>query len=115
MPLSTRIIRDGEPLSLRWGDFHVASMVYAVSIDSGIGPFENIPALKEQAEVLMKEQGSIGITGKDAFALTMYHIIAATPLNDSDYTMANVDLVFHDNMDGEEFEIKRGDVLMAWR
>lgn len=33
MPLHTQIIRDGKPLSLRWGDFHIAAMAVAASID----------------------------------------------------------------------------------
>lgn len=115
MPLNTQIRRNGEPLSLAWGGFHVAAMVYAVVIDSGIGPFEDNSKVAAEAERLMAEQGEIGVTPADAFGLVAYHVLAATPLNSDDYTMVNVDLKFVDVTDGEVLEIRRGDVLSAGR
>lgn len=115
MPLHTQIVRDGEPLKLRWGGFHVAAMVYAVVIDSGQGPFTDNESVAEQALDLMKRQGSIGITPKDAFDLMDYQVIGKTPLNSADYTMQNHELTFVDVTDGEELVIKVGDVLSASR
>lgn len=115
MPLNTQIIRDGEPLSLRWGGFHVAAMVYAATIDSGVGPFVDNDSVRTDALRLMEEQGAIAISPSDAFSLMDYGVLAATPLNDGEYTMVEYDLKFIDMMDGEEFEIKKGDVLAAGR
>lgn len=114
MPLSTQIRRNDEPLSLRWGGFHVAAMVYAVVIDSGQGPFVDNESVAQQAKRLMDEQGKIGITPKDAFDLMDYAVLATTPLNASDWTMTQR-LVFVDVTDGEELELLPGDVLVAYR
>lgn len=115
MPLNTRIIRDGKPLDLRWGGFHVASMVYACVIDSGEGPFVDNASVREQALALMEKDGAIAITPKDAFDLMSYPVIGQTPLNAADYTMVNYDLKFVDIEDGEELEIEKGDVLSMSR
>jgi hypothetical protein len=115
MPLDTSIVRDGKPLKLRWGGFHVAAMVYAVSIDSGVSPFTDIEVVRASAKQLMEEQGEIGITPKDAFELTDYGVIGATPLNSADYTMKEWTLTFIDITDGERFTIKPGDVLSMSR
>lgn len=115
MPLHTQIVRDGEPLKLRWSGFHVAAMVYAVVIDSGQGPFTDNESVVAQALDLMERQGSIGITPKDAFNLMDYSVIGATPLNSADYTMKHHTLTFVDMTDGEELTIKPGDVLGASR
>lgn len=113
MPLHTQIVRDGKPLELRWSGFHVASMVYAASIDSGQGPF--LSDVKAEAERLMTEQGAIGISPRDAFELTDYSRLAATPMNDGPYEIKNSTLVFVDITDGEKLTIQPGDVLHAYR
>ena len=115
MPLHTQVIRDGEALSLPWGGFHVAAMVYAVTIDSGKGPFTDNESVAEQAKGLMAKQGVIPINRSDSFALMDYGVLAATPLNEGRYTMQHIDLKFLDMTDGEEFEIKVGDELVAYR
>lgn len=114
MPLETTIVRGTEPLKLNWGGFHVAAMVYAVTIDSGQGPFKDNQSVAEQAKALMEKDGRIGVTPKDVFDLTDYYVIAATPLN-SDAWILTQDLTFIDVMDGEVLELKRGDVLRAYR
>jgi hypothetical protein len=115
MPLSTQIVRDGKPLELRWGGFHVAAMVYAATIDSGKGPFTDVGEVRAQAKRLMDEQGDIGITPRDAFELADYSVIGTTPLNNGPYTIKEWTLVFIDIMDGERLEIKPGDVLSMSR
>lgn len=115
MPLNTAITRDGELLSLRWGDFHVAAMIMAASFDSGKGPYKDMEAATAEALELMERQGCIAISGSDAFQLASYGVIGQTPLNSSDYTVVNHDWKFLDKMDGEEFEIKKGDVLSMSR
>lgn len=107
MPLNTAIIRDGEPLKLKWGGFHVASMVYACVIDSGKGPFVDNESVQKQAIDLMERQGHIAISPKDAFDLASYPVIGQTPMNAADYTMVNHDLKFLDITDGEELESRR--------
>lgn len=115
MPLNTQIKRNGKARKVRWSDFHVTAMVYASTIDSGEGPFEDNAEFQRKAKELMEEQGCIAIDGATAWEINSYHVIGASQLNSGDYVMKNVDLVFHDNMDGEKFEIKKGDVLSAWR
>lgn len=115
MPLNTEILRDGEVRQIRWGQFHVAAMVYAASYDSGQGPFDDMESFKSEVEQLMETQGAIGINPIDSFNLAAYHVLAATPLNGGSYTIENATLVFQDNTDGEKFDIKPGDVLKAWR
>lgn len=114
MPLITEIKRDGKAMKLAWGGFHIAAMVYAVTIDSGKGPFKNNAAVQEEAKKLMEKQGSIGVTPSDAFSLSMYPVIGATPLNDGPYTMKS-EITFLDTADGEVLVLKPGDILSAWR
>lgn len=114
MPLSTQIIRNGEALALRWGGFHVAAMVYAVTIDSGKGPFTDNEQVAKDALRLMEEQEHIGISPRDAFELMDYSVIGATPLNSGNWTMTQR-LSFIDKTDGEVLELLPGDVLSAGR
>lgn len=114
MPLNTRITRDDKDLKLRWGGFHIAAMVYAVTIDSGEGPFKDNAAVQKEAKELMEKQGEIGVTPNDAFGLSMYHVIGATPLNDGPYTLKS-EIKFRDTADGELLILKPGDILDAWR
>ncbi len=114
MPLPTQIVRDGEPLSMKWGSFHIAAMVYAASIDSGVGPFVDMDAVVASAKRLMEEQGCIGIDGSAQFDLSAYHILAATPLNSGSYTLKGA-YRFHDNLDGEVLDLQPGDELHVWR
>ncbi len=36
MPMRTQLIRDGEPVSLRWGLWHVQSIGAAIAIEKGV-------------------------------------------------------------------------------
>lgn len=124
MPLNTRIIRDGEPLQIRWGDFHVAAMVCAAAYDSGQGPFEGEqkPAFRygegdhEWANRTADEYPEVPcpITPRDSFTMADYYVIATTPLNDGEYVLKG-EHRFLDCMDGEILHLLPGDVLQAWR
>lgn len=116
MPLNTQIKRDGKMLSLPngWGGFHVAAMVLGSSADSGVGPYEDMPAFVKEARGLMKKQGTIGISPGTVFKLTDYAVIGATPLNAQPYKMKER-WKFTDITDGEVFELLPGDELIAWR
>lgn len=114
MPLNTSITRNDEFVKVRWSDFHIAAMVYAVSLDSGVSPFTDIADLREQYQKLVEDEGFCPITPRDAFALANYNIIGATPLNDRPYTLRE-EYRFKDIMDGEELIFLPGDVLTAWR
>lgn len=113
MPLNTEILRDGKPLPIRWGQFHVAAMVLAATFDSGQGPYED-----NRPEIIVGEGYSpdvpIGIPRSIAFQLTSYGAIATTPLNDGEYTL-KAGYTFADASDGEIFELKPGDTLIAYR
>jgi hypothetical protein len=113
MPLNTQIIRNDEELKLKWTSFHVAAMVIAAAMDSGKGPYEdNSPMGIVGSEEYNGEV--IGVSGKDAFVLMNYYVIATTPLNHGSYVLKN-DYTFGDRMDGEILELKAGDKLVAYR
>lgn len=114
MPLNTQIVRNGESLPLRWGDFHVAAMVQAATIDSGQGPYVDNADVQKTALRLMEEQGNIAITPDQGWRLASYDVIGATPLNHGEWTMTRR-LVFIDVTDGEELELLPGDVLKMSR
>jgi len=115
MPLNTAIVRDGELVQLRWGDFHRAAMIIAASVDSGQGPFR-----KNTAEAVLGDAGygttekPVGISGRISFTLVTYPAMAATPMDSDGYVLTH-DFVFGDCMDGEIFELKAGDRLIAYR
>lgn len=113
MPLNTEIRRDGETLPIRWGQFHVACMVLAATFDSGQGPYmDNRPESIIGAGY--SHDMPIGIPASIAFQLTSYGAIATTPLNDGEYTL-KAGYTFADVTDGEIFELKPGDTLIAYR
>lgn len=117
MPLQTSITRDGELVKLSWGQFHVAAMVIAAALDSGKGPFKDnslTGILREGAEVPDYPTEPITLAPGDCFPLADYYVIALTPLNDGPYTLQH-DHHFRDASDGEDFPLKAGDVLHAWR
>jgi hypothetical protein len=121
MPLNTQILRDGESLPLRWGDFHVAAMVLAATFDSGVGPFEDNTPPTVLTNTKTKEEvpfnyplEPLPITRRDAFDLTDYSAIATTPLNEGSYELKGPHR-FIDCADGEILELLPGDVLKAWR
>lgn len=114
MPLHTTILRDGKPLKLKWGGFHVAAMVIAASADSGRGPYQDMEAFVAEANILMAKNGQIGISPKDVFALADYAVLGQTPMNDGDYVLKQR-WAFHDNADGGSLELLPGDTLRAGR
>ena len=120
MPLCTQIIRDGTPITLNWGDFHVAAMILATLADE-----------KPMSEVMHytypdKDTEYAGKTQDDypaipcpinwgiAFQLTSYGVIGNTRLNDGAYTLKHQHR-FIDVSDGELLTLEPGDVLEAWR
>lgn len=113
MPLNTQIIRKGEALKLKWSGFHLACMVIAASADSGKGPWSD-EYLKGLAEHFAADETPSEVTREVIFSLTNYLVIAATPLNNGDYTLVH-GYKFVDQADGELLELKPGDVLQAYR
>jgi len=119
MPLNTVIERDGKVLKMPkgWGGFHLMSMLYAVSWDSGKGCFEDNtePAMETPELTDGSGYGPEGhyVNGYHS-AMIHYGHIAATALNDGNYTLKK-DYTFVDSADGEILELKAGDVLKAWR
>ena len=111
--MNTQITRDGEPLKIRWGGFHVAAMVLATAMDSGVGPFKVTPSLKSIFGTDDHNE-QLKITPRDAFDLIDYSVIGKTPLNEAPYTLKE-GYAFVDLTDGEVFELKAGDVLSAGR
>ena len=88
MPLNTAIYRDGKPLTLRWGGFHLAAMVCAVSWDSGKGPFvDNSEPAMVTHEVDGKEVTGHFISPRNCFELGDYGMIGCTPLGHDAYTL----------------------------
>lgn len=122
MPLITAIERDGEALVSNWGDFHLAAMVFASSWDSGRGPFQDNTYLGDRDPKPTLEDGTVldypsdpmPISPKLCFELTMYHILAMTPLNDGSYTLRR-EHKFIDVTDDEVLHLMPGDILRASR
>lgn len=137
MPLHTQITRDGEALSLRWSDFHVAAMAIAAACDDPKNPEAKLfteptdrpdfawPATQEDAgkdcpaEWLGKDQTAYPevpcpITPSNAFQIASYPYLAATPLNSGAYTLKR-EHKFVDITDGEVLHLLPGDVLSAAR
>jgi hypothetical protein len=116
MPLHTSITRDGEQLSLRWGDFHVAAMALASMFDSGTGPCKD-PSVVYEAPAEMFEcypDAPFPVTRRIAFELTSYPVLGLTPLNFGAYTLKGKHK-FMDLQDGEVLELLPGDELRAVR
>lgn len=137
MPLHTSIRRDGEPLELHWGEFHVAAMAIAAACDDPTHPEAKLfaeptdrpdfawPATQEEAgtdtpaEWLGKDESSYPevpcpITRKDSWQIASYPYLAMTPLNSGSYTLKR-EHKFVDVMDGEILHLLPGDELLAAR
>jgi hypothetical protein len=137
VPLHTSITRDGERLSLRWSDFHVAAMAVASTVDDPSHPEARLFATPtdrpdfawpaEQADAgtdtpkewLGKDSASYPevpcpITTSDAFRIADYGHLAMTPLNSGPYTLKR-EHKFVDCSDGEILHLLPGDVLSAFR
>lgn len=111
MPLSTQIIRNGEPLVLRWGSFHIAAMAIAASVDKGEGPLSDLSKIYD-AEFASFDP--FPISSQLAFILTDYGALGKTPLNEGRYTLTKRH-AFCDASDGEILELLPGDILVAYR
>jgi hypothetical protein len=115
MPLNTEIIRDGKPLTLEWGGFHVVAMVCAAAWDSGKGPFEDNTEPPVQTEVVDdKTYTGHFIAPSDVWKVMSYGTLAMTPLNDGSYKLKH-SYTFVDCQDLEVFILQPGDVLHAYR
>lgn len=110
MPLNTQIVVNGETLSLRWGDFHIAAMTIASAIDAGKFPCE---MFKKDPRPEGYPETAIGI-GSEAWTIASYPYIAASPLNVGEYVLKN-DHKFEDLTDGEVLVMPAGTTLRAWR
>lgn len=119
MPLATQIIRDGEPLKLHWGEFHVAAMALAASFDSedcgnAISAPEKIyEGHGDPREWECYPDAPFPVSQLVAFLLSSYAALSNTPLSGGEYTLKGKHK-FHDQADGEVLELLPGDVLKAW-
>lgn len=109
MPLNTQIIRGREELGLRWSHFHLEAMTIAVAIDSGEGPWE----VNTKAGIFPADPDWPIVIGPPF--LVNYLSIGATPLNNGEYVLRGGPYTFIDATDGEEFEMRPGDKLVAYR
>ena len=117
MPLNTQVKRNGRTRKIRWGGFHVAAMTLAAALDSQEGElYDHMAKYAEEHDdpIPSDEDGPITISPSDVWNLMGYHVIAATPLNNGSYVMQST-IKFVDVTDGEVFELRKGDELLAWR
>ena len=114
MPLSTQIIRNGEPMSIRWGDFHIAAMALAAAFD--VGQFQPGDVYTQFGADMYAcyPDSAFPVTWGLAMNLTSYAALAATPLNEGTYTLKGRH-TFLDMTDGEVLRLMPGDELHAWR
>jgi hypothetical protein len=113
MPLNTQIIRNGEPLKLHWGDFHIAAMALASSFEVKKGPLGD-PTKIYVDELHVHPYIGFPISRGIAFILSDYGALGNTPLNDGDYTL-KLTHRFTDLVDGEVLDLLPGDKLIAYR
>lgn len=90
MPLYTEIHRDGEPIEVRWGWWHVRRMQEAAILDAH--PELDPEVASSDPEFWVKFRGTrLATTGQQTI---------------------RGNYLFLDESDGEEFEIRAGDVLL---
>jgi hypothetical protein len=102
MPLETAIVRNDELLPLRWGAFHVCSMIYAIAFErkvQGMAPNDNIDYPNEPQ----------GLSPENIFVSTNYYVIAEV-CPEGTYTLKQ-EHRFQDLMDGEVLHMQPGDEL----
>lgn len=120
MPLQTRILRDGEPLPLRWGDFHVACMALASCFDriDGLAPTpDDVYDAPPGTFFGYPDDVTFPVSQQLSFMLCTYPMLAKTPLGEAGhdgYTLTGKHR-FRDVQDGEILELLPGDVLIAFR
>lgn len=113
MPLNTQIIRNGEPMKLHWGNFHIAAMALAAAFDAKEGPLGDMTKIYENVEHVHPYM-PFPIARGIAFMLTEYGALSKTPLNEGSYTL-KYGHSFIDLADGEVLELLPGDELVAYR
>lgn len=94
MPLYTQIERDGEPIKVKWGWWHVERMT-EVAILEHLDKDPSTPAELTREFWDRFHETPLHITGEQTIARRDYH--------------------FRDEADGEEFSILKGDVLRMHR
>lgn len=100
MPLETQIVRDGKVLPLRWGGFHVTSMIYAIAFERKMTePNENIDYPIEPQ----------GLSPANCMTAMDYSVISSV-CPEGSYTLKK-DHQFVDIIDGEILRLKPGDKL----
>lgn len=115
MPLITRVFRDGQPLQLRWGGFHVAAMILASAMDSGRGAFTDtrpeaiVPGWEPGDGILLTRETITPIT------IGIISYLSRSPMNDTGMYTLKAEYAFKDDADGEEFILLPGDELAAYR
>lgn len=110
MPLITSIVRNNEPLPIKWGGWHVACMAVAAALDSEKGGLYNF--LKDHDDELPNIFNSISIN--TVRELVTYSVLGETPLNNGAYTLKS-SYKFTDPMNGEILELLPGDTLTVYR
>jgi hypothetical protein len=113
MPLTTQIIRNGEPLKVRWGDFHIAAMALAAGFESKEGPLGDMAAIYENVKHVHPYM-PFPISRGVAFYVSTYPALATTPLNEGNYTL-KYGHSFIDLADREVLVLLPGDELVAYR
>jgi hypothetical protein len=116
MPLETQIVRNGEALSLHWGDFHIAAMALAAGFDAEMEPLSHPTKIYDlpPERFACYPDAAFPITGSLAFTLSSYPMLAKTPLNEGRYVLKSRHK-FLDRADGEVLELLPGDLLIAQR
>jgi len=117
MPLSTQIIRDGEPLKLSWTDFHVAAMAMASVLDLPAEQdtlWTDPQGVRDQLNAQGYPDEPTAISPRMSFEMCTYGVLANTPLNSGEVTLTKHHR-FVDQMSNELLELQPGDVLKAWR
>lgn len=114
MPLHTQIIRDGKPLKIRWGNFHIAAMALAASFDAKAGLLGDMTQIYDK-ELHVHPYMPFPVSRSLVSYLADYRILAITPLNGSSgYTLQRAH-EFIDLEDGEVLSLLPDDVLTAYR
>jgi hypothetical protein len=111
--LNTQVIRNGEPLKLRWSDFHIAAMALASAFEDGKGPLGDQRNVYENVKHVHPYM-PFPITGGIAFLVSTYQALAQTPLSGGSYVLKHTHS-FIDLVDGEVLELLPGDELIAYR
>lgn len=113
--LRAQIMRDGNPMVLHWGDFHIAAMIFASVWDSGIGPFlsNEPPDFYDDGEghVFPARYPELAAPITPAsFEIIRPDVISETPLRRGRYVLRG-EHRFIDMTDGEVLHLLPEDIL----